>query len=126
MVDDPSPSFDILADALHDYHPPMRPYDPDDITTWDAAQLDELGLWQAAVDGVEVSSDMDGVDAGDRHSHSLPGDHEHTSTGITCRSRPLDADGRVLGEWTRVGGDEPVELAASEVLNVYVDLGDPI
>lgn len=25
MVDDSSPSLDILADALHDYHPPAPP-----------------------------------------------------------------------------------------------------
>lgn len=83
MVDDSSPSLDILADALHDYHPPMRPYDPDDITTWDVDQLDELGLWQAAVDGVEVLDESDDDDAGDQHSRSLPGDHEHTYVGVT-------------------------------------------
>jgi hypothetical protein len=62
-----------LAAALHEHHPPMRAYDPDDITTWDAAQLDELGLWQAAVDGAEVL-DHPLVDHVADHAVTLPGE----------------------------------------------------
>lgn len=43
---------DVIGAALHAFHPP---FNPDDITTWPVDQLDELGLWQAAVDGLEVT-----------------------------------------------------------------------
>lgn len=53
----PPAQFQAIALALYEAFPPERRYDPDDITTWDAAQLDELGVWQAAVDGAEVTWD---------------------------------------------------------------------
>lgn len=42
------PDGELLGEAIAAYHPP-RAYDPDDITTWTAAQLDELAV--LAVEG---------------------------------------------------------------------------
>ncbi len=39
----------MLARALHRLYPVS-----DDIATWDVSLLDELGVWQATVDGAEV------------------------------------------------------------------------
>lgn len=47
----------VLGEAIAAYHPP-RSYDPDDITTWPADQLNELAAFvYAGVDGVELVAD---------------------------------------------------------------------
>lgn len=38
---------ELLAEALDAFHPPRR-HDPDDITTWTAAALDELAVLAVA------------------------------------------------------------------------------
>lgn len=67
-------SDDVLAEALHAYNPPVR-YDPDDITTWNAAQLDELGVWAAACDGCEIDEIGEGQEISE-HAVTEQGDHE--------------------------------------------------
>jgi hypothetical protein len=48
------PVEDLLGEAITAYHPP-RAYDPDDITTWSAEQLDELAVLAIADQpGMEV------------------------------------------------------------------------
>ena len=44
--------MDDIADALHALHPP---FDPGDITTWPVEKLDELGVWHASAQGVELT-----------------------------------------------------------------------
>jgi hypothetical protein len=59
--------------ALYEAFPPRPPYDPDDITTWDADQLDELAVWDAAVNGYELTWDPpDPVCPG--HATTAPGE----------------------------------------------------
>lgn len=40
---DDATAAQILAEAVAAFHPPVM-FDPDDITTWDAEQLDELAV----------------------------------------------------------------------------------
>lgn len=51
---DDATAWPLLAEAVTAYHSPRR-FDAGDITTWSAAQLDELALFAVAgIDGVEV------------------------------------------------------------------------
>lgn len=66
-IPDPDPVADALAQA---YPLDASLFDPEDITTWPVDQLDQLGLWQAAVDGLEIVDHPDGVamlDESNRH-----------------------------------------------------------
>lgn len=63
-----------LGEALHANHPPVPPYDPDDITTWDAQQLDELAVWKAHAEGWELV-DEPPAPAAPAHGVTAPGDH---------------------------------------------------
>ena len=65
-----------VADGLHELHPP---YDPDDITTWSAEQLDELGVWAAAEQGLELVDEP--PDPVAPHGENEPADHDHTIGG---------------------------------------------
>lgn len=74
------PDPDPVADALAALHPP---HDPNDITTWTADQLDELALWQAAVDGLEVIDHPDEIAllTDPANTHGANTEDEMTATG---------------------------------------------
>ena len=85
MADDGTPPFDegtraigyplsqMGWDLYEQFFLSLPPYDPDDITTWDAQQLDELAVWDAAVNGYELTWDPpDPVCPG--HATTLPGE----------------------------------------------------
>lgn len=61
---------------------PERPYDPDDITTWDAEQLDELAVWAAVAEqGNELVDELpDGLPTAP-HGINTPEDHDFTAGG---------------------------------------------
>lgn len=58
---------------------PERPYDPDDITTWDARQLDELAVWALAAEQGAVVVDEAPEVSHAVHAHNFPGDHDFTA-----------------------------------------------
>ena len=70
----PPAQFQALGEALHAEFPPRPPYDHDDITTWDAQQLDELAVWKAHAEGWELV-DEPPTPAAPRHAVTAPGDH---------------------------------------------------
>lgn len=58
------------------------PYDPEDITTWDAQQLDELSVWAlAAEQGVELVDEIPDDLPMAPHARNAPGDHDFTAGG---------------------------------------------
>ena len=64
------PSDEVLAEALQAFFP--ADYDPNDITTWTATQLDELGVWNATLLGLELTDEP--LDTVEDHGVTSPGD----------------------------------------------------